>query len=382
MGGTGVLIVTAVLAAVLAERGVLLSIRVARRTGFLDRPGGYKTHEAATPYLGGAAVLLALLIAANLAAGVIVHVPVILTCAVILAVIGTIDDRLTVSPYWRLLAEVIAAAALWAAHSGFTIFDSGALDLGVTIVWVVGIVNAFNLFDNIDGSCASVACVSAIGVGVLSLINNEWHVAALSLALAGACAGFLRHNLSKPARIFLGDGGSMPLGFLIASLTMVIARGRGLGADELLLAGLLAGLPVLDTTLVVISRRRRGLSILKGGRDHLTHRLLGRFDTPLRVAVVLGSAQAGLVTLAVIGDSAGHVPLALFGIGSLALGALALVVFESPPWVPAPAARTGEPPSAPPRSVPAFEMPQVAPGRPLASAMPATLDRSMELDSA
>jgi len=337
MVNTAVVIAAAPLAALLAERGVLVSIRVARRTGFYDHPGGYKGHTAATPYLGGAAVILALLIAANLLAGVIVRVPVTLTCAAALAVIGAIDDRVAVSPRWRLLAEVLAAVAVWAAHRGFTVFDSSVLDLGLTIVWVVGIVNAFNLFDNIDGSCASIACVSAMGVGVLTLINNEWHVAALSLALAGACAGFLRHNLSKPARIFLGDGGSMPLGFLIASLTMMAARGRGLGADELLLAGLLAGLPVLDTTLVTISRRRRGLSILKGGRDHLTHRLLTRLGTPVRVAAVLGSAQAALVALAVTGDSLGHLPLALFGAGALALGVVALLVFESPSWAPAPA---------------------------------------------
>jgi UDP-GlcNAc:undecaprenyl-phosphate/decaprenyl-phosphate GlcNAc-1-phosphate transferase len=124
---TVTIIAIAALAAVLAERGALLSIRVARRTGFLDRPSGYKAHEAATPYLGGAAVFLALLIEASISAGVIVRVPVILTCAVILAAIGTIDDRLTVSPYWRLLAEALAATALWADHRGFTIFDSGAL---------------------------------------------------------------------------------------------------------------------------------------------------------------------------------------------------------------------------------------------------------------
>jgi UDP-GlcNAc:undecaprenyl-phosphate GlcNAc-1-phosphate transferase len=334
---TVAIIATAVLAAVLAERGALLSMRVARRTDFYDHPGGYKTHGTATPYLGGAAVLLALLIAVSLLTGAIAYVPVILTCAVLLAALGTIDDRLTVSPWWRLLAEALAATALWAAHRGFTVFDSSALDLCLTIVWVVGIVNAFNLFDNIDGACASVAGISAAGVGVLGLIHGEWHVGALGMAIAGGCAGFLRHNLAKPARIFLGDGGSMPLGFLIASLTMVIARGRGLGADELLLAGLLAGLPVLDTTLVVISRKRRGVSVVTGGRDHLTHRLLARLGTPLRVAVVLGSAQAGLVALAVIGDASGPTVLTLFGLMALVLGAAAVVVLESPGWTPVPA---------------------------------------------
>src|ERR1019366_4630641 len=109
---------------------------------------------------------------------------------------------------------------------------------------------------------------------------------------------------------------------------------------ELVLCGLLTGLPVLDTTLVGISRRRRGLSILAGGRGHLTDRPLGRLGKARPVALVLGSAQAGLVALAVIGDSAGRVLLALFGMGALALGVLALRVFESAPWAPAPPVRS------------------------------------------
>lgn len=335
MGNALAVVVSAILAVVLAERGVLLSIRVARRTGFYDHPGGYKEHGASTPYLGGAAVLLALLLTAGLLSMLLGHVSVILLCAVPLAVIGTIDDRMSVPPLGRVVAEVLAAVVVWDAGRGFTAFHSGALDLALTIVWVVGVVNAFNLFDNLDGACASMAGVSALGAGVLGLIAGEWHLAVLGLAIAGACAGFLRHNLAGPARIFLGDGGSMPLGFMIACLAMATTRGRHLGVAELFACGLIAGLPVLDTTLVTISRKRRGESILKGGRDHLTHRLLVRLGTPQRVALSLAFAQAGLVGLAVLGDVSSHAALVVFGSVSIVLGAAAIFVLESPRWAPA-----------------------------------------------
>lgn len=334
MSDTLAVVLSAMLAVVLAERGVLLSIGVARRTGFYDHPGGYKEHGASTPYLGGAAVLLALLLTVGVTSGLLYHTPVILLCAVPLAVVGTIDDRLSVPPLGRVAAEIVAAVVVWSTGRGFTAFHSGALDLALTIVWVVGVVNAFNLFDNLDGACASMAGVSALGAGVLGLIVGEWHLAALGLAIAGACAGFLRHNLAGPARIFLGDGGSMPLGFMIACLAMATTRGRHLGVAELFACGLLAGLPVLDTTLVTISRRRRGESILKGGRDHLTHRLLVRLGTARRVALALGLAQAALVGLAVLGDLSSHAALIAFGSVAIALGAAAIFVLESARWAP------------------------------------------------
>jgi UDP-GlcNAc:undecaprenyl-phosphate GlcNAc-1-phosphate transferase len=328
-------VAAAVLAAVLAERGVPLSIRLARHTDFLDRPTGYKAHLSSTPCLGGAAVLIAILLAAGLFSSAIASMPVILVCAAMLAAIGTLDDRHPVSPKWRLLAEFVAAVAVWSVHRGFTVFASDALNLGVTIVWVIGIVNAFNLIDNIDGACATLAGISAVGIGAIGLIDGQWELAVTSLAIAGACAGFLRHNLAKPARIFLGDGGSMPLGFLIACLAIAVVRGRGLGSGELFACGLLAGIPVLDTTLVMISRRRRGLSVLTAGCDHLTHRLLAKLRTPRRVALALAALQAAVATSAVFADQDGRAALTAFGLGWLALGAVALAVLESPAWLPA-----------------------------------------------
>jgi UDP-GlcNAc:undecaprenyl-phosphate GlcNAc-1-phosphate transferase len=323
-------------AAVLAERGALVAMLVARRTAFFDRPAGYKVHGAPTPYLGGTAVLAAALVAAIALDGVPSRLAAIIACAAMLWVVGTIDDRFNMPPQWRLLAEIAAGMILFSAHLGFTAFASSALNLGFTVLWVVAIVNAFNLMDNIDGACAALAAVSTAGIGAAALARGDTNLAVICVATAGASLGFLRHNLSKPARIFLGDGGSMPLGLLVAALAMAVVRRHGLGAGELFACGLLAGLPVLDTVLVMISRTRRGAPLLTGGRDHLTHRLFAELGTPLRVVIVVAVVQALTVTLAVLGEQAGEATAIALGASALALGALAVVIFDSPRWAPAP----------------------------------------------
>ncbi len=135
---------------------------------------------------------------------------------------------------------------------------------------------------------------------MLGWLNNEVWVVAGSAALCGACLGFLPYNLAGPAKIFLGDGGSMPLGFAVAMLVASAARGAEPSLLSLLTGLALVGLPVLDTTLVIVSRRRRGISVLTGGQDHLTHRTKQRVRTARRVALVLGASQALISALVIV----------------------------------------------------------------------------------
>ncbi len=234
-----------------------LAIRIAARTDCYDRPRGYRRHAAPTPFLGGSAVLFAVLVATAIV-GASESLLVVLGCAVGLWVLGTIDDRGAVPPKWRVLAEGGAAAAVFAAGLGWDTSLPTVVDVVLTIVWVVGVVNAFNLMDNLDGACSTVAATAAMGIGVLAAIKGEVSVAALAFALSGACAGFLPWNLARPARIFLGDGGSMPVGFLVAALAMAAARRAPAGNAGILVGALLVGLPILDAALVVFSRIRRG----------------------------------------------------------------------------------------------------------------------------
>lgn len=309
-----------------------VAIRTARRTGFLDRPYGYKGHKAPTPYLGGAAVLLSMLLATLLFAGFDANLPAILGAAAALALLGGIDDRFSVSPALRIVVELAATSVLFAAGVHWSVFGNGPLDFALTALWVVGVVNAFNLMDNMDGACATVTAVSCAGIGTLALIDGNSAFGVVAFALTGACAGFLPRNLAGPARIFLGDGGSMPLGLLVAGLSMGVTGG---GGDAFLVGAMLVGLPILDTTLVSVSRLRRGVSIVTAGRDHLTHRLLSRAGTPRRVCTALVLAQVLLSGLAVAGARTGEgATLAVAGV-SVALGLGALVLLEAPSWRPA-----------------------------------------------
>ncbi len=280
---------------------VPLAIRLARRTAFLDfpAPDGHKGHALPTPYLGGAAVVVAFLVPALALGGGASEYAAIVLGATALLVIGTIDDRVGIGPLPRVLVEAGLAAVLWKSGLGWSVFDSEAANLVLTLFWVVGLVNAFNLMDNMDGAAGTVAAVSATAVAIVAVTQDHLLLAALLLALVGACAGFLSHNLASPARIFLGDGGSMPVGFVIAAGAMVVGSDQAFGAEAVLAAAPLVGLPILDTTFVVVSRRRRGVQILSGGHDHVTFRLKARLKSVRRVAAALATTQAALCALGI-----------------------------------------------------------------------------------
>lgn len=277
------------------------AIRVATATGFLDRPVGYKRHPSATPYLGGTAVVVAIVLAVVSFASGFDGLAALLACLVGLLAIGTLDDRVGLPIWPRVGAQATAAAALYAAGLGWEPVDAGAVDLALTVVLFVGVINAYNLMDNLDGAASTVGLVSGLGLGLYAASESAPLLGVVGLAMAGACAGFLPFNLTSPsARIFLGDGGSMPLGFLNAAMianlpagdpSLLVAVGAGV---------VLAGLPAADTALVIVSRSRRGVSLLTGGRDHLTHRLLARLRSPRLVAVVLAVAQACCVAAGIL----------------------------------------------------------------------------------
>jgi len=313
-----------------------LAIRIARRTGFYDRPVGYKGHADPTPYLGGTAVVGGMLVASALfGSGSDAFAPIAIGAVVLLGV-GTIDDRYALGPLTRLAIEVAVGGVLFAAGIGWNLFASDALNLVLTVVFVVGVVNAFNLIDNMDGATGTVAGVSGMTLGVLAAAQGSPELAAIALALSGACLGFLPFNLSSPARIFLGDGGSMPIGFVVAATIMAVPGTEGLGWAFVPVAVVLVGLPALDTALVVVSRLRRGAGVFTGGRDHLTHRLRAKLGSARRVALVLAASQAVLTAAgAVLVERDGSV--AAFVASLLILGGVAVVaLLESPEWAPAP----------------------------------------------
>ena len=269
---------------------VPLAMRIAWRTDFVDVPGGYKGHAMATPYLGGLAVVLAVAAALFTFGAATSRFAALFVWAFVLFVVGTIDDKRNLNPFPRMLIEAFAGLALWNYGLGWTVFSSEILNIALTVIWVVGLVNAFNLMDNMDGTASGMAGVAAAGIAALGLVYGDTALVVMGAAVAGACLGFLRYNLARPAKIFLGDGGSMPLGFVVAGAVMAVPGTGEFGWSAFLAIVPMFGLPILDTALVVISRRRGGRPILSGGRDHLTHRL----------RPVVGSVTAVVVTLALV----------------------------------------------------------------------------------
>ena len=274
-----------------------LAIRAAVRFGLLDEPSDRKAHEVATPYLGGLAMVVGFTLAVGVAAvlvpgvaGVIPDLGLVLGLGVLLAALGLVDDLRGVGVGLRLGAQVAVALALWAGDNRIGVTSVEWLDLILTLVWVVGITNAMNLLDNMDGLSAGIATIAALWFGLIGALNGQVLVASLSFGLAGCALGFLRHN-RPPARIYMGDAGSLFLGMMLATVGIRLDLPVH-PVSAALIPILVLTVPVLDTTLVVAARLRHGISPFQGGRDHTSHRLV-QVGLPVPVAVML-IAIAGL----------------------------------------------------------------------------------------
>jgi UDP-GlcNAc:undecaprenyl-phosphate/decaprenyl-phosphate GlcNAc-1-phosphate transferase len=331
------LVVAFALALIITAAAVPLAIRVAKRSGFLDHPAGYKKHAEPTPYLGGVAVAAGLLAAAIAFGDALGDYAVLIGSAVVLLVVGCLDDRYTLPVGPRLVTETACALALFSADLGFSIYANDTLNLLLTIALVIGVINAYNLMDNLDGAAATVALVSAVALGIYLTTVGQATLGALGLALAGACAGFLPFNLARPsARIFLGDGGSMPIGLIVAALIMNLPAPPEFGWEFLAVALIIVGLPALDTALVIFSRLRRGVAVHRGGRDHITHRLLPWAASPRRVALVLVLGQAFFAGLAIALLQMDREPALAGSIACVLVAVGIIVAFELPEWTPRP----------------------------------------------
>ena len=325
---TGRLLIGFAVAALVVYATTPYAIVVADRLRFYDKPDGYKGHARPTPYLGGAAVMMGFVSAMILTAGDWSKTVPLVGGVALLWTVGTIDDRRTVSPAVRVVIEIFLAAVIWAAGLGWNLHLGGAVDLTLTCVWVVGVINAFNLFDNMDGAASTMALVVSGGAALIGIVRGNVWLAVGAASLGGACLGFLPRNLSRPARIFLGDGGSMPLGFATAVLVMAAASTSPVAWQSLLVALLLVGIPALDTSLVIVSRRRRGVSVLTGGRDHLTHRARRFLPSARAVALALGAVQAVVSVVAVLAIEGGTSVLVISVILYVLAAAGAILLLE------------------------------------------------------
>ena len=273
--------------------------RLAVAKNGIDHPGGHKSHAVPVPYLGGLAIMAGA-VAAQLAVGggVPGRTAVILAAAVLLGVVGAIDDRRNLHPLPRLGAQLLAACAAMAAGVRVNITGNDVVDGVATIVWIVAMTNAVNFLDNMDGLAGGLAAVASASTFVLASAAGQKVVATAASALVGACLGFLIYN-RPPAKIYMGDGGSLFLGFLLAIVVNQVDPAQS-PPRSWIVPALLLGIPVLDTSTVMLARWRNGRALHLGGRDHLSHRLEALGWSRADAVLALVGCQALLGGLAVI----------------------------------------------------------------------------------
>ena len=294
----------------------------ARNREIIDTPGGHKSHRAPVPYLGGVAMVAAFSVAmvigvvvrrsaqfddgqisitfGNLFSqgdGLVRELAVVLGLALVFAAMGLIDDLRGLSPVFRFVVGLGLATVLVAYGVVLESPLPDWLDMVISVVWILGMTNAFNLLDNIDGLAAGTAAIASGAFFVIAILNDQQYSALLAIGLAGAMLGFLRSNFA-PATIYMGDAGSLFIGFMMAYLGLKM-RTNVAEIPQLFAPVLVLGVAVLDTTVVVVSRLRRGLSPFTGGQDHLSHRFLRLGLSVRRSVTVLLVATFALGVLAV-----------------------------------------------------------------------------------
>lgn len=337
-----------IIAALLMSLGLnRLMIRWAPALGLMDEPGERRIHYTPVPRAGGIAIWLSFMLVVGLgvAAGwipitLLVHWDWYLAFAAgstVLIVAGVVDDRRGLSPLVKLAAHVLAPTVYFVLYPFETgVFPEGwhhGWDFVLFTIWAVVLINAFNLIDGLDGLCGGLAVVSALALGGLSWINGLTSQAVVLFVMGAAVLGFLRYNFN-PARIFLGDAGSMLLGFFLATVATE-AVGRRAVMGVLLLPVAVAGVPLFDVLLAVwrrsarrLIRQLRGDPVLGGlfdaDSDHLHHRFLASGGSQRKVAMVLQGMAILFSTLAFLPMLFGDRVLGLSLVGFLIVGLVAL----------------------------------------------------------
>jgi UDP-GlcNAc:undecaprenyl-phosphate GlcNAc-1-phosphate transferase len=287
-------------AAALAATALLtpVVIALARARGWISQPRPDRWSQRPTALMGGIA-LYAGTMAGAVAAGAVNRATAPLWIgATAMFVLGAVDDRRRIRPHVKLVGQI--AAACWLILTDPHLPGTPVWTLPVRLLWIIGITNALNLLDNMDGLAAGVAGIAALVLSSYGVLTGNTTLALLALPLAGACAGFLFYNF-QPARVFMGDCGSMFLGFALSAIAILGTRRAAANVLLPLLIPVAAlVVPIFDTTLVTFARRLAGRPVSQGGRDHSSHRLvaLGLSERDTVLVFYLLSALFGGLALA------------------------------------------------------------------------------------
>jgi UDP-GlcNAc:undecaprenyl-phosphate GlcNAc-1-phosphate transferase len=303
--------------------------RIAIATDVIDRPNSsHKSHKQPVPYLGGVAIIIGVIaisystsLVSNFTTNTFWLATSVLGPALLLGLIGLWDDLRNLQPLPRFIAQSIAgvftAGILVVTDNVGNPTGSVIFDAVITAVWVVGICNSINFFDNLDGGAAGTVAISSIALAFLALSGDQYLIAALSTVTAGATLGFLGWNKS-PAKIYMGDAGALFLGVLLATLTIRLNPDSDTQIGSYFTPIFLLAIPILDTTVAVLSRLRRHLSPFQGGQDHLSHRLV-RVGLSRKQAAVTLWGLSGLYGAAAILISRANAVIENYLVGGIGL---------------------------------------------------------------
>ena len=270
--------------------------KIAIAQGVLDRPNSaHKSHKQPVPYLGGVAIIIGVVLVSYLALisskftwSNFWLATSVLGPAVAMGLVGLWDDLKSLNPLPRFIGQsiaglIVAVILVFNDNVGNPTGITG-LDVAITVLWIVGICNSINFFDNLDGGAAGTVAITAISLTYLAITGDQYFIAALSVVVAGSTLGFLIWNRT-PARIYMGDAGALFLGVLVAILVVRFKPSTDNSISSFAIPIFLLATPILDTTVAVFSRLRRGVSPFQGGKDHLSHRLV-RYGQSRKVAAI------------------------------------------------------------------------------------------------
>lgn len=274
--------------------------KLAVRVGAVDKPDARKVHHGLVPRLGGLAIYAGFMVSALTTIGAPYDLKGIMAGATLLIIVGIADDIVSLPAKVKLVGQILSAVIpvcffnirinwLDLPYIGM-IYLPLVISVLLTIFWIVGFINTINLIDGLDGLAAGIATIASFAIALLAFQMGQWTSAAAMVAMAGACLGFLQYNFN-PARIFMGDTGSMFLGYMIATVSVMGAM-KTAAAAVLIVPLVALAVPITDTFLAIVRRKKSGVPIFSPDKNHFHHRLLAKGLTQKQVVLIMYALTA------------------------------------------------------------------------------------------
>ena len=311
-----------------------LIIFLCKKKGWYDKTNERKVHTGSIPRLGGVGFITAFVIATclylhNEVNFSLTHFLPIIIAGLIIFLFGIIDDFFDLPAKLKFFVQMVAAFIMIFSGNRFT--QLGPLQFGIfsypiTFFWTIGVINAFNLIDGVDALCGSISTLVLLTLGFLYFVANRMDIAGICFILAVAVIGFLIYNKPK-AKIFMGDGGSQFLGFMIAAIPL-FPFNKSFDYNRILVASILASIPILDTIAAIWRRKREGRSFFSPDKAHLHHKLMNMGYSTKGLLAILLLLQFGLCSFTIIGLWCGSIKGFFILLGALCVVTAFFVVIH------------------------------------------------------